>query len=539
MILRKPYTFLIKHFRLIHSILTICIAYLLYKSYMIYSTLNEFFNSGNLTFGKNMTDSLFSNAMFILPWVIIFLLVVILAILFRKNKPKAYYFVNIAIFVATIFINGYLYNKIAYMEGNIITSQELKLAIDISVILVLLQLVSFIVSLIRSIGIDFKKFEFGKDLMELDINEEDNEEFEVRLSIDSNTLSRVYNKVIRYIKYFYLEHKLLVNISASFVVLVSLFFIFFSNIIYNTYYDEGEYFPADSFSMNINSSYITNKNPVGDAIVSKNKQLLVLDVSIDKYTKENKINLARTEIIVDKKIYYPTNNYKEGLVDLGKVYTNQDLIDGINEYLLVYEIPKIMKNKEIEFRYLKNTTTGVRTKNIKVKLNPRYLDKKDKKNEIKLSEEYILNKEILGDTKMIINSIEVAPSFINKYNFCVEKNDCYKSIEYIKPVLNTNYDKVLMKIDGKLILDEKNNTSIKNIYNVISSFGRIKYKLNNKTYVINNFTKVDPKKYKKDNVYYIEINKNVLESDEACLIIKIRDMEYTYQIVKKNKKIKK
>ena len=52
-----------------------------------------------------------------------------------------------------------------------------------------------------------------------------------------------------------------------------------------------------------------------------------------------------------------------------------------------------------------------------------------------------------------------------------------------------------------------NIKSIKNIYSVITYFGKVVYVKDGKTYTINKFTKVEPKKINKDGTYYIEVNK--------------------------------
>ena len=46
MILRKPYAFLIRHFKLIHLILTVLLAYILYKTNKLLSFFNQYLSSG-------------------------------------------------------------------------------------------------------------------------------------------------------------------------------------------------------------------------------------------------------------------------------------------------------------------------------------------------------------------------------------------------------------------------------------------------------------------------------------------------------------
>ena len=172
----------------------------------------------------------------------------------------------------------------------------------------------------------------------------------------------------------------------------------------------------------------------------------------------------------------------------------------------------------------------VEPKYIKVKLNPKNVDEDTESNIVEIGKEIILNEKNLGNTSLLISSIELKKEFVNYYNFCVEKNDCYSSIEYIKPNLNTNYDKVLLKITGNLVIDqEKSVDFIKNIFHIVKYFGKIAYTKQGEGYEITNFTKVEPKKYKDENQIFIELNETILDADEAYLIIQLRNKVYKYE----------
>lgn len=535
MILRKPYAFLIKHFKLIHTILSICMIYLLYKSYNIYKFLNETLNMTELTVEHDSVAKLFNRYMFILPWVIIAILIILLVVMFRKQKPKVFYFINIIIFIATIVIYNYLYSTISYMEANIVGQQTVKLAIDMVFLVVASQLISTIISLIRSIGLDLKKFDFGKDLMELEINELDNEEFEINVELDSNSARRNIKKRLRYARYVYIENKLLIN-TVVFILIATIGFIIYLNVsILNAHYDEGEYFSTDDYSISILKSYITSQDSRGKTITKKDESLLILSISVNSYNAQT-LNLAKTEILVGENIYYPISDYGKSLVDLGEVYNNQVLSSETQNFLLVYEIPNENLDQIIIFRYFEGfdiNSNSIKPTYTRVKLSPLELDDKVEGEVANEKEELVLN-ETLGNTSIKINSLELAEYFVSNYNFCLNRIECYKSIEYIKPNVNTNYDKALLKIDGVLTLDEtKSITSLKNLYSVIYYFGRIDYINGDKTYSIDNFTEVEPKKYKKENIYYIEINKDVLNADKAYLNFKLRNKEYKFTILEK------
>lgn len=538
MILRKPYAFLIKHFRLIHTVLSICMIYLLYKSYTIYKFLNDFVSSGSLTIDYNTTDKLFNLYMFLIPWIVIVIIVILLVVMFRKNKPKGFYFINIIIYASTIGIYNYLYNTISYMQVNIIASKDAKLAMDIAFIVTIAQLIGTIISIIRSLGLDLKKFDFGKDLLELDIADEDNEEFEVSVNIDADSIKRKFKKKLRYAKYTYVENRTIIN-SAIFIIIATIGFIVYLNMsVYNVHYDEGQMFSTTDYALSINKSYITTKDSKGNNIVDKDKALLVLDINVKNYGNTDKINLAKSEVKLNDEIYYPTTKYSNSLMDLGESYINQNLDLNLERYILTYEIPMEQVNKKIYFRYLNGfnaKSSSLKPTYIRVKLSPINLDSKVTSTNISLNEIVIMNDKTLGNTSVTINNLEVKKEFINDYNFCLTRNDCYKSIEYIKPTLNTNYDKALLKIEGTITLDEKKNTtSLKNLYSIINYFGELEYIKDGIINKISSFIKVLPKRYQQDNVYYLEINEDVLDADAAYFTIKIRNYEYKFTIFAKD-----
>lgn len=538
MILRKPYAFLIKNFRLIHTILSFCMIYLIYKSYKIYSFLNEFIASKLLITDYNMSDKLFNLYMFLIPWIIIVILIILLVVMFRKKKPKLFYFINIVIYIATIVIYNYLYNTVTYMQTNIISSQNAKLALDITFIITIVQLIGAVISIVRSLGLDLKKFDFGKDLMELDIDEQDNEEFEVNINIDSNSIKRNLKKKLRYAKYIYVENRTIIN-TVIIVLITTISFIIYLNIsIYNAHYDEKEVFATTEYALSIDKSYITRKDSKGEILTKDNTSLLVLEVKVKPYGKTDIINLAKTEVSIKDKVYYPTTKYINSLVDLGEIYDRQILENEFKNYLLVYEIPTIELSNKVIFRYLNGfdiKTSSLKPTYIKVELNPLNLDNNVKTSNISLNELVVMNDKTLGNSTITINSLEMNKEFISNYNFCLTRTDCYKSIEYIKPNLNTNYDKALLKIEGYLTLDENiNSTSLKNLYSVINYFGKVEYIKNGKSYKVNKFTRVMPKKYQNSSIYYLELDSSVLEADEAYFIIRVRNYEYKFNVFKKD-----
>ena len=105
MVLRKPYKFLIKHFKVIHLVLAIMSSYLLVRT----NSLTKFFGeyiSGNETLVAVGTSTEYFGLMMIMFIILLLVgLIAILIIMKMKDKPVVFYIISIIayIFIGIIF----------------------------------------------------------------------------------------------------------------------------------------------------------------------------------------------------------------------------------------------------------------------------------------------------------------------------------------------------------------------------------------------------------------------------------------------------
>ena len=97
-----------------------------------------------------------------------------------------------------------------YNEVSDIT--KIMAARDLLFIAYIPQFIIILLLIIRMLGIDLNKFGFQKDKEYLDIKEEDREEFEVNVEFDKDKIKRLFNKLIRSLKYLYYEHKFICQV---------------------------------------------------------------------------------------------------------------------------------------------------------------------------------------------------------------------------------------------------------------------------------------------------------------------------------------
>ena len=103
MILRKPYGFLIKHFKIIHLILTVAYIYLAIKVNNLLKYYNNFISGKE---SKLNAIKLITNYYLIAIIASIIICLIIYALMRYKKKPKLLYFILIILYIAvTIVIN--------------------------------------------------------------------------------------------------------------------------------------------------------------------------------------------------------------------------------------------------------------------------------------------------------------------------------------------------------------------------------------------------------------------------------------------------
>ena len=97
MILRKPYAFLIKNFKLIHFILVGLILYLMYRTNIILNFFNEYVASTQVALAGNLTGTLFQSYMFIACFLVVAIAAIMLVTMSIKKKPLFFYILMILI----------------------------------------------------------------------------------------------------------------------------------------------------------------------------------------------------------------------------------------------------------------------------------------------------------------------------------------------------------------------------------------------------------------------------------------------------------
>lgn len=534
MILRKPYAFFIKHFKLIHIILTILIAYLIYRTGLSLSFFNEYLSANKNVIDQDLTGNLFNIYMFIVPFLIILASIIILSVMVVKKKPILFYVTLIIIYIIMLIVYNYIYSVLGKMETTLLDIREVRLARDILMLGFFAQALSVVITFVRATGFDIKKFNFGQDLAELDIKEEDREEFEFEVSVDAGKVQRKLRRNFRYAKYVYIENKFLINIGFLLILAISCFIVYLNLGIYNKVYNEMEAFLTTDFSIRVNKSFLTTKDYKGNDTVRSDEILVVLEIEAkNNFIKDRKLDVARTQLIIGNRTFYHTYSYRDRLFDLGKTYDDSLLANQFTKLLLVYKIPKDLASNNMFFKYVDKVDVIGRKlspKTISVKINPQDLDSETKVKQFNIGETMILNDSVLGNVNFKINKYDVSDQYQLKYNFCATNDECYESYEYVKPSVSSQYNATLMYLNGEIVWDENIAVNpMTNIYTFFNNFGRLVYEIDGKTKTQKvGFNQVIPTKVNMKNGYYIEVTDEIKLASKVTLVLNIRNIQYKY-----------
>lgn len=530
MILRKPYAFLIKHFKLMHVILSVCMFYLIYSTSSMIGFINEYIDKTISVVGQDIVSSLFNIGIFLLPILIVIFAAILLFVLTLKSKPRLFYILIIIVYIATLVM--FIYANIVFnqMEETIVDMRTVKMLRDLLLYTIVAQTFFSIFSAVRGVGFDIKKFNFNNDLQELEISAEDNEEFEVAIDFDLNDKKRKIKKYIRHSKYWVKEHKLIVGSTLSVVIFGFTIYGIVLYTIVNKTYRPGYKVTANGFTMSVSNSYIVNTDAKGNNITGNKAYLIVVDALVKcNDNKPKSLTVGTLELDIAGEKYYHTDKYDYQLTELGIVYNGQEVANSDTRYLFVFEIPEAAVTSKMKF----GIRDVNREKTTYTRLNSKKLlgDKTIK--EYKLGDKIDFSDSTLGKTTLKINSYEIKNKFDLRYTYCSPRKRCISSVEYLTPNLfNSNYNKALLKINADFKLDENiNSVDVKDIYGLFKTFARIEYEIDGEVKTQNVYLgQVKSQRIKQENTYYIEVFQEIKIAEKITIVFTVRNIEYKYRL---------
>ena len=532
MILKKPYAFLIKYFKLINIILAALTIYLAYRTYNIITFFSDYIGvrySGN--YYPGMSNNYISPIVYFTIFLILIGISVILFLFVYKKKPTKFYVLSAVYYLIFIVFLNLTKNVMLTIETSTITIENARLFNDLSVISIVPQIIIIIIFLLRGFGFQINQFNFEKDLKELEISSQDNEEVEFTIKGDGVKFKRMVRRYFREFGYYLKENKfmvIIVIISISLVTLSSIKKI--NSIKYEVTYNQNETIISNGYDYKILDSIVTNLDYNGNII--NNNYYVVLKLEITN-KKNDDINLDYNtyRLVVNDNYLYPLKDKELFFVDYAQT-NNSDIVRTNSSIIkpLVYEIKKEDIKKNYILKIENGTlTNGKSQKNMfnYINITPVLLDTIITEKKVNLGEEIIFDKSNLDNTSFMVKNLLITDRYMYNYESC-SNNNCQKFLDLVT-IDSTKKDKVLMILNYSYNLDQSTpfaKTS-STINGFINFFVKIKYKINDEEKIVkcDGFT---PNNLK--NKLVIQTTSEIKESKELTLIITIRNKDYQIKL---------
>lgn len=523
MVLRKPYKFLIKHFRFIHLILALLSTYLLTKTYSLWNFFKEYVNSSSPIVPSGTSNEYFSGSMILACILVVVGSIIILVLMRMKKKPVMYYLVSIISYLLIIFVYIYDINSIKQLEVSALDMRIIGLLRDFTQISFIIQVITTIVFYIRAVGFNIKKFDFVSDL-KLETDEKDNEEFEFEVTFNKDKARRNFKKRIRNLRINYLENKFIINVFSLIVILVITGLFLLNKFVFNKVYKEGHTFNLAQSTLQITDSYVTNIDYKNDKI--SDNYLVIVKFNTTKYSNiKDKVKFKSAGVLLNigKVHFNPITKYADNLLDFGTTYTTQNIVPEKQEFILTFEIPEKYKNKKMILSYVDTFDK------YNIKLSPKSFNRKGENITTELNEKVTIKNTLFDNLSIQINSYELKDKVSASYKYCASKSDCYDSKEYITPTYDDNYDKAILKLNANVTLDKGINKNLSNFTGIVERFGVIKYTLDGKEKEMKTQIKEAPTtKTTSNEIYYFQVYKEIINADKISLILSMRNSKYEF-----------
>jgi hypothetical protein len=525
MIIRKPYAFLVKYYKLIHFLLLIPLLYLAFKSFRLMQFFNAFVSNGYLT---KETDVIANYYHFLIPLTCLIIIIVIgLIYSLLKNKNQSYLaYLFILIFYGLFFIISLsLPGILNTFSTTDIASSTALLYKGISTLIFYLQPLLIIILIFKGLGFDIKTFEFTNinDLINLD--ETDNEEVEVNVGFEDYQLKRGFRRYFRELKYYVIENKTVFKTLGLILGIILSIILVRWIVSLNRIVRIDQSFTLSKLAISFNDSILSSYDYNGN-VIKNGKVYLAIKTTV-KNNSKSLVTLKADDLWLEMgdNYYYPILDRSGKFLDLAKPYYGDQIGVGDSyEYVLVYELDssEIYSNYKIKIldsiTYKENAIIPLYKE---ITLTPKYLNSINDNGDYALGSTLNFTNTTMLNSSMTINSYELNTSYIYSYDYCYN-NNCTKSLNSV----TAPYNSILLVLDGNITLDENASyTKYKLGSNDFAQdFIKVYYEIGDKnaTVAVKNVTPSSV-----TDKIVLETNRALTYADHIKLVITIRNQKYS------------
>ena len=533
MILKKPYAFLIKFFRVIHFLLLSFLVWFAYKSRSILQFFNSYVRNNYQTSVVTGLPKLYAPV----SLIFIVLLIVVTSSLFlilmiHKKKPYKLYLFTTLYYLLVFLSLFYIRSVLASFEETLLAATTARSLRDILIIASLPQY-GFIFSVfLRAIGFDLKKFNFASDLRQMNYSSKDAEEFELNINLDVYKARRKLRRLLRELIYYIKENRFVIIIVC--IIALIAFFNFVRNNVHGNYdqsYHMNKTFKYEKTDITFLDSIITNLDFNGRKI-DDSKYYLALKINISNESGSSvRIDYNNFKLSIGDRLINPTITDSKYFIDLASSVVPTVINHRTNHtFVLVYELNsnEINRVDQIEIHNGVVYTKGKYIdKHIYVKIKNKKVKFVEKAGDYSIEQNISFEKSMLKNTSLRIDSHSIYKRYIYKYQDCITKDNCGIFDDMLTLKSNIT-NKVILVFEGEYNQDMNTGYSLN--YTSLSAFASnycsVQYRISGELF--NDAVNITP--INASDFIAFEVPQNIEYADLIQLIITIRDKKYFVNI---------
>ncbi len=529
MIIRNPYGFIVKHYRIINFLLLIPMVYLLFVFGDIATFFKDYIRAGYVTPESNIVDNYIPSFTALILFGVLIANLVIWLLLTLKKKKNIYHIANVLYTVFLLVGLVVFSSTMSTIERGQLDATLANFIKDFASMCSLPMYVLLVMGAINVVGFNIKTFRLDKHA-ELRVAEEDEEEIEIKVGSDNYSTKRGLVRVARELKYYVIENKFVFTCIFIAIALAVAYNSYTNYQLYHKSYTINQAFVLDNFSLSLKESYITNLDYRG-RVIAKDKYYLAVKIGIHNQGGEAIIQKSNFRLHIGDDIVYPSYDRAIRFIDIGKNYQGETIYaNEAHDYVFVYELTKDQVKSQYELRILNGLNvkdTKLISKYKKIKIRPLNILKSDTLGVVKLNQKIDLKNSTLGNTKYTLKSFTVKPTYKYTYEVCNKKKICSTYIDNIVPSGN----KVLAIIEDEIIYDESSSYYLNSDKDFYGDFITVKYTIETEsgTDIVEKkgqslLKNITPRTLEGKKVY--EVPTHLLNAKKISLFLKVRDKEY-------------
>lgn len=531
MIIRKPFKFLIEHFKIINVILMLLVGFVIFKFFNIMQFFGNFVSSGYKTVESDLVAH-YIGVLLPIVLIVIILINIIIFILFRsKDKDTKAYIVS-TVFFTVLLVFSFVYRGVLdNFEFNTIESQTALLYRDTAKFTFYPNFLFLIFYFLNFIGFDLTTFEFTNLRDDIDIAKEDDAEIEIGVQLEDYKIKRTFFKKLREMKYYVIENKLVFMGLGGTLALVLLIFIVSTIVKLNNNVKVDKAFTYSNFAITVENSYLTKLDYGGNNLSDKYHYLVLVLSVTNKSKTPQALDTDNFWLQIGNTYIYPILDKSTYFKDLGEPYYKDKVEVGkTHKYVLCYSIldKEISNSYTIKILDSVKYVDGVGTPTYKtLKVSPKENDKINDNGSYSVGEEITLNKSTLKNTTVYVNDYSISDTYTYEYNYCNKDNECALKKNAISN--NSNTKKTLIALSSNVNYDTSTNYSMYGQNDFYNNFVTFEYVYNDKTYTSSVTDKSASNDISENKV--LEVDYNMKYASSIKMIITIRNQRYVISLL--------